>query len=333
MKINRQELLDQVVSVRPGLSQREVIEQSSCVVFQDQRIITFNDEVACSRKSILDIKAAVVAEPFIQLLSRLKEETIEVIIEGEELRIKAGKKKAGIRMESEILLPVESLEKPEKWNKLPKDFGDAVYLVSRCAGKKESEFVMTCVHLHPKWIEASDNYQAGRYNIQMGIDTSFLIRSESLGMVESLDMRKFSQTKNWIHFKNSSGLILSFRKYLDKYPEISKVMKKKGTPLTLPKGIKDSVENAQIFSDENAEDKKIQIQLKGKILRLKADGASGWYEEPLKISYAGSELSFRIDPKLLISLTEKSSQSTVGTDRMIVQTGKFRYVTVLIVSD
>ena len=329
MKINREKLLDQLISVRPGLSQREVIEQSSCVVFQDGRIITFNDEVACSRKSCLPIEGAVIAQPFIDVLSKLKEDTIEIEVQGEELLLKSGKKRAGIRMETEVLLPIESLEKPNKWQKLPDDFGDAVHLVSRCAGKDASEFVMTCVHLHPEWIEACDNYQAGRYKIAIGIKKSFLIRSESLSMVESLNVTKFSQTKNWVHFKNPDGLILSFRKYLDEYPKISKIVKIKGDPLTLPKGIKDSVERAQIFSAENAEEKKIHLQLKGKVLRLKAEGATGWYEEPLKIKYQGNKMSCLIDPNLLVSLAERNSKCTVDTRRMIAQTGKFRYITVL----
>ena len=329
MKINREKLLDQLISVQPGLSQREVIEQSSCVVFQDKRILTFNDEVACSRKSCLDITGAVVADPFIKILAKLKEDDIDIEVKDEEIIIKSGKKRAGIRMEAEILLPVEDLEKPKKWSKLPDDFGDAVHLVTRCAGSDASEFVMTCVHLHPKWIEACDNYQAGRYTIAIGIDKPFLIRSESLSMVESLNVTKFSQTKNWVHFKNPDGLILSFRKYLDEYPSMKKTIKIKGDPLTLPKGIKDSVERAEIFSSENAEDKKIHLQLKGKVLRLKADGASGWYEEPLKINYKGNKLSCRMDPNLLVSLAERNSKCTVDKSRMMAQTGKFKYITVL----
>jgi len=329
MKISREKLLDQLISVRPGLSQQEVIEQSSCIVFQDGKIITFNDEVACSRKSCLKIEGAVVATPFIDVLSKLKEDNIEVEVKGEGIVIKSGKKMAGIRMEVEILLPTDSLEKPKKWQKLPDDFGDAVHLVSRCTGDDASEFVMTCVHLHPKWMEGSDNYQAGRYKIAIGIEKSFLIRAKSISMVESLNMTKFSQTKNWVHFKNPDGLTLSFRKYLDKYPKMSRVVKITGESLTLPKGIRDSVELGQIFSADNTESKKIHLQLKGKILRLKAEGASGWYEEPLPISYKGNKMSCWIDPELLVSLAERSSKCIVDNHRMMAQTGKFKYITVL----
>ena len=63
MKINREELLNQLESVLPGLSTREIIEQSSCFVFMNKEVITYNDEISCSHKSRLDIEGAIVATP------------------------------------------------------------------------------------------------------------------------------------------------------------------------------------------------------------------------------------------------------------------------------
>ena len=186
MKIKREELLNQVSSVRPGLSQREMIEQSSCVVFKDGMMITFNDEVACSLPSCLDIEGAVVAEPLIKILTKLKEEFIEITVEKTEIHIQAGKKKkVGISMDAEIQLPIDAMEIPKKWKKLPDDFADAVHLVKRCAGTKETEFVMTCIHIHPKWMEACDNYQVGRYKMKMDIKNPELVRKYSLSFIES----------------------------------------------------------------------------------------------------------------------------------------------------
>ena len=50
MLIDRAKLLAALELVSPGLSPREILEQSSCVVFRGGRIATFNDEVACSVK-------------------------------------------------------------------------------------------------------------------------------------------------------------------------------------------------------------------------------------------------------------------------------------------
>ena len=50
-------------AVSPGLATREAIEQSSCFVFKDGRVMTFNDEVACSIDCELGFDGAVAAKP------------------------------------------------------------------------------------------------------------------------------------------------------------------------------------------------------------------------------------------------------------------------------
>ena len=78
LKINREELLQQLESVVPGLSVKEIIEQSKCFVFKDKKVMTYNDEVACTQDSCLDIEGAVEAMPLISLLRKLKEEEIDL---------------------------------------------------------------------------------------------------------------------------------------------------------------------------------------------------------------------------------------------------------------
>jgi hypothetical protein len=116
MRINREEFLKELESVLPGLATREIIEQSSCFVFQENQVITFNDEVACSHATLLDIEGAVVAMPLISILRKLAEEEIEITTSEnkEKLLIKGKHKKVEIRMEAEILLQTESVEKPKK---------------------------------------------------------------------------------------------------------------------------------------------------------------------------------------------------------------------------
>ena len=79
MRINREELLKALESVTPGLSPKEIQEQTNCIVFHEGQIITFNDEISCSRESPLgDIEGAVRAIPLLTLLSKLTEEEIQV---------------------------------------------------------------------------------------------------------------------------------------------------------------------------------------------------------------------------------------------------------------
>ena len=274
MKINRVELLKQLESVLPGLSTREIIEQSSCFIFKDKTVSTFNDEISCSQKTRLRIEGAVRAMPLIQTLRKMKEEELDIDTnkKSTQLIIKGKNERAGINMEQNIILPIEGVDKPKKWKELPANFADAIAIVQPCAGKNESEFTMTCIHINSKWIEASDVYQAARYKIKTDISKPTLIRKESLKYILTLDMTKFSEAENWIHFKNPTGLIFSCRHCIaeiddddesEGYPtkDIARILKVKGEPLTLPKGLKKAIEKAEIFSTENIEGDDVIVDL------------------------------------------------------------------------
>lgn len=329
MKINREKFLKELEVVLPGLSPREIIEQSSCFVFKDKKVITYNDEIACQHSSCLTIEGAIPAMPLISILRKLKEETLIAEVRGGEFVLEGKKRQTGIRMEEDILLPIDSVEVPKHWTKLPKDFGEAVAIVQECAGKDQTQFSMTCIHLHPKHLEACDNYQATRYRMKTKVSKPTLIRRDSLKHIIALDMTKFSETKNWIHFKNPTGLILSCRRWIEEFPDVSKILEATGIPTVLPKGLRDAADRAEVFSAENVEDNQVVISLDSGKLKIKGTGTSGWYKETKKIRYDGPPISFTISPKLLIELVRKHNKCQISKRRLIVDGGSFIYVTAL----
>jgi hypothetical protein len=75
-QVNREVLLQQLESVQAGLSSREIIEQSSCFVFKDGNVVTFNDEVSCSRPCELgSFTGAVQAAPLLSIREMLAGKT------------------------------------------------------------------------------------------------------------------------------------------------------------------------------------------------------------------------------------------------------------------
>ena len=343
MEINRVELLKQLEAVLPGLSAREIIEQSSCFIFKDKTVSTFNDEIACSQKSLLNIEGAVQAMPLISLLRKLKEEILEIDTNDKksQLLIKGKRRRAGIPMEQDITLPIDGVDNPKKWKDLPSNFADAIAIVQPCAGSNESQFIMTCIHIHNKWIEACDNHQVARYKIKTDINKPTLVRKESLKHIISADMTKFSETKNWIHFKNSVGLVLSCRHFIistdndneekESYPtdDITKILKMEGEPLILPKGLKEAVEKAEIFSSENIEGSDVFINLKPGKFKITGKGTSGWFTEIRKSKYKGEPLQFTIPAKLLLEVVRQYNECTVSSNHLKVTGKNFTYVTVL----
>lgn len=333
VKINREQLLKEVEAVLPGLSKKELIEQSDCVVFKDGRIFTYNDEVACSVATNAALKGAIAAEPLAELLRKRKDDDLEMETSKKDLTVKGKRFKASIRMQKKILLPIKAIKEPKTWKKLHTKFGEALKYVMGCAGKDESQFALTCVHINPKFVEACDNQQIGRFKMKTGFKKAILVRKNALRYIVSLDMTEFGETKNWVHFRNPAGLVLSCRRYLDEYPDMSAILKVSGDDAVLPKGLREAVACAEIFSTENVTDNLITVSLSKNKLKITGEGASGSYTEHKKITYSGADMSFKIPPALLVDLVNRSNRCEVTQSRLKIELDKFVYVTALRLPD
>lgn len=328
-EVNREQLLQELESVMAGLSARDIIEQSSCFVFKGKQVITYNDEIACRRSCEIDIEGAVQAKPLVDLLRKMTEEKISIEPGEHELRVSGRRKSAGIRMESEIALPIENVEMPKKWKTLPEDFVEAVNTVKECASNDQQTPILTCLHIHPDRIEASDNYQVMRYKCQTPVSSSVLVKRDSIRNIVALDVTKFAETDNWIHFRNGSKMVLSCRRYEESYPDIDGLLSFKGEKVVLPKGLTDAVDKAKDFSADNPDDNQIKVIIRPGKFRIRGEGASGWYTEFTKTKYDGPAISFYISPETLISLTTRANECEIGSGRLRVDAGKFVYVTAL----
>jgi DNA polymerase III sliding clamp (beta) subunit (PCNA family) len=326
IRVGREALLKVLESVSPGLSTRELLEQSSCYVFTGGQVFTFNDEVACYRKSPLAIEGAVKAKPLVDLLSKMVEDDVEIEQAEGELIVSGKRRKAGIRMEEEVRLNIEVLEEPETWRKLPKDFSDAIAIVHSCASSEASQFVLTCVHIHPDYVEACDRFQIARYPLDTGVEEEVLVRADSIKKICGFDMTEVSETGSWIHFRNPAGLTIACRRYVDEYHNLDAYITPKGTTaVSLPGGLDEVVAKAEIFSGENAAGNLIRVDLRSDRIVITGEGASGWFKEMKKVNYKGSPIQFLISPKLLLEVTSKSEQCGVSRERLFIDSGKFVY--------
>src|ERR1700759_5051745 len=110
--VNREEFLQRLEAVQPGIAPREFIEQTTCFIFDKGMIVTFNDEVSCRIISGLhkDFQGAVQAQPLLETLRKLTETEIEISTKEEEkeanIVIRGKSRKAGIRLHTTILMPL-----------------------------------------------------------------------------------------------------------------------------------------------------------------------------------------------------------------------------------
>lgn len=327
-KIKREAFMQILDSVSPGLSPRDILEQSSCFVFSNGNVMTFNGEVSCRAKSGLDkeVSGAVSGKKLVDVLTKSPDEEIEIGSKEGKLTIKGFSRQSNVVMEADILLPVKSVEKPEKWLPLNPDFAEAVGIVSQCAPDDPQSFPLNCVHIMPEYVEAGHSYQIGRYNLDTGIKGEHLIRAIAIRSMSKMGHTEFSETDGWLHFRNASGLIMSCRKYLEEYDDFSGFLEQEeeGVPLALPKGLDKVAERAMVFSEDNPDLKLITVELKKGRMRITGRGITGEHIEMPKAVYAGPPMSFLIKPDLLAEITKKHNDCVLTGDKLRIDGGKWK---------
>ena len=337
MQINREKFWNALERVKAGLSTREFIQQSSCYVFKDGHVMTFNDEVACRIEldeetvgGSMNITGAIQASPLLSILEKLNEENLEVCEnENGQVEFRGKRRRFGIVKEVEVFLPIDKVEEPGTWQELSRDFTEAVGLVSHCVSTDEMKFPLTCIHIHPDYIEACDNLQILRVDTKTKIESPILVRGTSLASITSLGMDSFSVTKSWIHFKNHEGLVLSCRVDREDYPSLDKMMDVTGGSIVIPKGLKEAAECAAVFGVDRAGEEQVMVTLRDGKVKIRGEGLTGFYEERRNIVYEGPPLQFVIAPDLLKHISEKYKEATLSDSKLMAKGGSWTYITVL----
>lgn len=333
--INRKELIKQLVSVIPGLSVQEILEQSSCFAFLNEQVITFNGDAACRMPCCLDIRGAVPSKPLLDILKARPEEELKISCKGGKFIIRGrGRRISQVTMEKKITLPFRDVIEPKEWFKLPSNFLEAVDHVHQCCGK-DQDHLETFVHITPLCIEAIGKDRVGHYRIKTPLKNGVLLHKDSIRHVVPLGMTECGTTRGWTHFRNETGIVLSCRRWPGEkdYPNTAKIVKTKGKQINLPKGLDKAINRAYIFSRDNAEDTDVEITLKPGEAICKGEGALGMHEEPRKIEYTGDKMTFSISPDLLTDLCHKHTEAWVTPRTLTVKSGRFTFVTALGVED
>ena len=334
MIINKKDLLNALEIVRPGLANRELIEQSTSFAFMGDRIVTYNDEISISHQiEGLDITGAVNATELYNLLSKFKKDEIELTIEKTELRIKCGKAKAGLTLQSEIKLPIDDIGEKGKWKKMPDDLLKAMMFVNGATIKDSTRPILTCVHVNKEgFVEASDALRISKVMLEnmLPIET-FLIPSMSVTKIVKMNPVKIADGKGWVHFKTEEGTTISCRIFADdNFPDTTPFMKVNGTQITLPESTKEVLDKAMVFCKRDGLiDESVDITLENNRLKVASNSESGWFEEEVKIKYIGEKIIFSIPPYLLKDILSETLDCTIAKDRLKFSGKNWVYITVL----
>jgi len=332
MKIKKEELKKALEIVKPGLANKEVIEQSTSFAFINGYVKTYNDEISISHPiNIIGVNCAIKAEELYKFISKIKNEEISIELEKESLVLKAGKATAGFLLENEIKLPVEDeIVVPKKWKPISERFIELLKFVAMSSSSDLTDPKLTCVHVSNQgYIEASDNYRICHAKIDVPTE-SFLIPADSVNIVVKLKPNKISISNGWVHFKTEDNTVISCRTFNELYVDTTKILKsaKKGIEINLPKNLNEILERAIIFSKkENIMAESITISIDANSLLVESKSETSWFKEKSKVAYDGDAISFELTPHLLKDIVNQTDVCLLNNAILYFKGEDWTYIT------
>ena len=326
--VQTKELLKVLEKANVGIAQKELLEQSASFVFTKNKIITFNDEIFCAVNTDLKINAAIEAQPLLSVLKKIKDDEIEIWTEDNELRIKGKKIQTGIKLETQINLPIDDIKFPEKYTKLSEDFCIACNLACLTASKSLSDPLLMGVHINKERIESCDNDRVTICTLDKSTKIDALIPAQNLLKIlrSTRDdaIVGIAKDDTGVHFKTKNDVMLACRLIDEKFLDVSKfIPKEEGKLIHLPEQINEILDRADVFSKDNVSlEKLIHISLKEGKLVISSQNDSGWIRERAKTKYKGPDISFSINSDFMKDILKLSNQISIVDDVLLFKDEK-----------
>jgi DNA polymerase III sliding clamp (beta) subunit (PCNA family) len=330
MKINKSELQAALEKVKPGLASKEIIEQATSFAFMGDRVVTYNDEISISHPvKGLDVKGAVKAQYLYAFLNKVKKEEIDIEWEENQVKITAGRAKAGLVFEAEVKLPIEEVGAIGDWKAIQPEVLQAMRFCYSCCSKDMSRPILTCVHVSGKRVEASDSYQIIRYQLEKKVPVkAFLIPASAVRELIKYDIKQVAEGDGWIHFKTEDGTIFSSRIFEGSFPDVGKFLEFDGAEIVFPKNAIQALERAKVFAKGDVGDEfaSVDVEISETGFTFASKDTSGWFEESTKSKYKGDPIKFTTGVDFLINLLGQVTSCIFGEDKIKFTGEKWAHV-------
>jgi DNA polymerase III sliding clamp (beta) subunit (PCNA family) len=298
----------------------EEIEQSTYYGFAQGRVITFNDEISISHPvEGLNITGAVHAKELHGLLKKLKKEDIEIEEKDGEVRLSAGRARAGFKIK-ELTMPLDEVNQKTDWEDLPEGFAEKVAFVLPCVSTRMDQPKFNCVHVNKEgFVEATDNFRIAVGFLPESMDSTFLIPAKSAKEVVKLEPIQYNIGKNWTHFRNEEGTILSCRTFAESFFDTTRfttIEDGTGTDIEFPEEINKILPRAEVvLQDLDFENQSVEITVEDGQIVVRSESELSWFEESERTNYIGDPIVFFATPKLLEDIVKKTHQAKITKER------------------
>lgn len=333
--ISKKELLEILSVIKPGVSQKGIIEQSSHFVFTREEILTYNDQICVSYPFSTDFKCSVDAKDLFGILSGCPEEKIKAILEDNKLLLSGREFKAGLSISTEetiySLFSALKANFKGRWKALPPDLLEGLSLCVFSASTDSSLRELTGVQISDNFIISSDDLRISRYRLKKGIGRKCLVPAKAVSELQRYDFVEYKIDLAWIHFCTKEQIVFSIRlieELLDF--EVEQHFKTEGVEITFPEKLLPALDTVSVMADGEFDfEKRIEFLIDGDKLSCRGQKEAGWAEMQLKGLSSGKEnskFSFSINPIFLKQILQKTNTIIVGEDKAWFKVGNFEHV-------
>lgn len=327
MKISKERLQRALQAVQPGLSSRNSkseIERSDSFIFTKNEVLTYNDRICVCYPLKNDLDCALSSKELYGIVAGCGND-IEIERKDESVFIESDNGRTAelaVFDQSIITNLVKSLKLQtikKKLKNIPEDFLQAIKFCIFSVSKDASYPVLTCIYVNDDIVISSDDFRISKYVMNESIEDSFLLPSKSAMELLKFDIQKYYVSDDWVYFQSKDKAMFCSNIMQGDYPDYNDDFIFKGKNLTLPKELKQYVENAVVMTDGNFDlDRRLTITLDNNELILRAEKSDiGWMEDTIDLKYKGTKKQFAINPHFFSDILERSSRAKLGDDRIL----------------
>lgn len=292
MKYNRQEILDSLRKVRPGIDKNSAnIMGMDCFIFMDRRVYSHDDAISLSTPTPIAGSFAVSASEFYNILSKFKAESVNIEETDKGLDLTCGKAKASVlyRKDDVSRRIKEITPKETDWVSTTFDISDVLNSVYVKNGSKAVSDKIGGICINEDVALSTDNSSVARYKLPDLFTEKIWLSPRAVTVLQSFkEIKHYFVKDGWLHFKSKEALIACRRLIDERYPfvqykEMVSASKKDGISGTFTKEFLETIDRAAIFAKETDGDFVLDLTFNEKSIIVSSESLAGSFEEEVEM--------------------------------------------------
>ena len=336
---NKAEVLGVLNFVKIGVEQRgSLTEEFSHLFFDGEFVFSFNDKMCVLCPLAFPINGSIVADKFVNLLSKVEQETFNVAVSEGEIVVEAGLFSFGLAYvppgEYHNVVKEIGVVNIKEWKEMSQELRDVIVHSSYCSSRDITRPDLLSVFVSGKDVLATDRFRVNWFELSKPIEGELVVPVSVGSQLNNYNVTHYHVDANWVHFKGEDFYI-SCRLVGAKFPEkqckefFETVI---GDTFELPGELSKVVQRAMIIESDVIDlDKKVTVKIEeDRIVCRSVSEGVGWFNEVVLLNKKISEkeqISFVINPVFFVEVLRRTNKiSFVGENAFLFVGDNFRHI-------